>query len=92
MVISENEDMLEIKCEKLDEARGSFKLGKACGDDLIELDMIKFMGPEGREWLLVFLTRLGQKKRYQQTGIRTYSYRIICMHSEVFKMYTKILE
>lgn len=99
----EIENMEGIEMEELGDAKVSLKLGKACGYDLKEIEIIKFMGPKGRKWLLnMFSTSWREEKTSEDWDnniiIPIYkkwefsdceNYRAICLSSIPYKMYTK---
>ena len=96
----------DIIMEELEEAIRNIKTGKAKGLDEIDPEMIKYLGHEGKKWLLNILRMIWSTGKlpndWEQNMIipiykkgdftNCQNYRAICISSICFKLYTQILE
>lgn len=105
-IAANDNHMEEIRSEELEEAISRIKVGKASGADKIDPEMIKWIGKEGKKWLLEIIReawRTNKMPREWEDNLlipihkkgeedMCGNYRDICLSSVVFKLYTRILE
>lgn len=112
----EKKELIANRLEEIDEhtisrhevvnAISRIKTGKACGEDDIEPEMIKWLGNIGIDWMWRIFMEAEKENRIPndwdnnlllpiyKKGDKTdcENYRIICLSSIVYKTYTRIIE
>lgn len=101
-----NNQTEEISIDEIEEGIRKIRIGKAGGADNIDPEMVKWLGKEGKKWLLEIMkeawrTNLIPKDWEENLMVPIHkkgdefeceNYRDICLSPVAFKLYTRIVE